>query len=106
MENADVPNSKFPPFRGPPPEPVPDSKGLGKPMIPVRFWFKPGLKNSPAKMKQTPRCPRLPFGSRAATSAAANFHKSNGFRDRDGASVRLFHAGLVQDLSRQPQGPR
>src|SRR6185295_7280526 len=50
--------------------------------------------------------PWLPFGRCAAMSAAANFPQIRGFsRDRDGAPIRLFHAGSEQELP-DSQNPR
>src|SRR6516164_7683369 len=50
---------------------------------------------------------RLPFKGCAATSAPEKITSNRSpSRDRDGPSVRLFHARPVKDLPGQPQGPR
>jgi hypothetical protein len=50
--------------------------------------------------------PWLPFGGRAATSAAANLRKNPTIsRDRDGSPIRLFHEGSDQELP-DPKGAR
>src|SRR5689334_3525341 len=63
-------------------------------------------KSSTAVQGTSDRRYRLPFGCSAVTSASTFPINLDCFqRKRDGAPIRLFHAGSVQDLS-LPQGAR
>src|SRR5258707_2609351 len=97
---------KFPRPRRAPPEPISDSTGLEKPMIPMRVLLQTWFEEPAARMKKTLAARGCPFGAAPLHQRQQISINPLAFRDRDGASVRPFHAGLVQDLSRQPQGTR
>jgi ATP-binding cassette ChvD family protein len=84
-------------------EPVSDSKGLEKPMIPVRVLLQAGFEVLAAKMTKTPASRGCPLRAAPLHQRQQNFHKSSRF---SGTAMARQFVYFMQGLSKTYPGNR